>query len=107
MAQRQFPPRFAVRHEDAVLSVPTLPRGRDKRDAGRAHDLVHEREATTLAGAKSIQRALHRRGLRILGIYERINLRFRPALDEQHEEYPTLVCGQLAWEWDSERSVDE
>jgi hypothetical protein len=50
---------------------------------------------------------LHRRGLRILGIYERINLRFRPALDEQHEEYPTLVCGQLAWEWDSERSVDE
>jgi hypothetical protein len=29
MAQRQYPPRFVIRHEDAVLSIPMLPRGRE------------------------------------------------------------------------------
>jgi hypothetical protein len=107
MAQRQFPPRFVIRYEDAALSTPTMPRGRDKSDERRAHNAVHERGATTLAGAKSIQRALRRRGLRILGVYERINLHFRPALDEQTEEYGLLVCGRLAWEWESERRADD
>jgi hypothetical protein len=61
------------------------------------------REAITLAGARSIQRALRRRGHHVQGIYERINLRVRPALDEDTHEHMVLVCGKLDWEWDGER----
>jgi hypothetical protein len=106
MAQREFPPRFAVHYEETFRSQPAMPPVGNERDGVHAPDVVHERAATTLAGARSIQRALHRRGQRVHGIYERINI--RPAVDEQNgEEYSVLVCGKLAWEWDSERPVDE
>jgi hypothetical protein len=107
MAQREFPPRFAVRYEETFWSKPAMPRVGDERDGVYTSDDVQERESTTLAGVRSIQRALHRRGYRVHGIYERINMRFRPAVDEQNKEYRVLVCGKLAWEWDSERLVDE
>jgi hypothetical protein len=105
MAQREFPPRFAVRYEETFRSKPAMQRVGDERDGVHTYAVVHEREATTLAGARSIQRALLRRGHRVEGIYERINI--RPAVDEQNEEYRMLVCGKLEWEWDSERPVDE
>jgi hypothetical protein len=107
MAQRQLPPRYAVRYEDTVLSKPAWPRVGDKCDRGQAPDVVHEREATTLAGARSIQRALRRRGYHVRGIYERLNLRFRPSVYEHIPAYTVLVCGKLDWEWDSERPIDE
>jgi hypothetical protein len=107
MAQRELPPRFAVRYEETFRSQPAMARAGDERDGAHAPDRVHERVAITLAGARSIQRALQRRGHRVYGIYERINLRFRPALDEHNEEYRVLVCGKLEWEWDSEQPVDE
>jgi hypothetical protein len=107
MVQRQLPPRYAVRYEDTFLSTPARPRVGDERDDVHAHDALKEREATTLAGARSILRALQRRRYSVRGIYERINLRFRPSLDEHTAEYTVLVCGKLAWEWDSERPVDE
>jgi hypothetical protein len=106
MAQRQLPPRYAVRYENTVLSKPAWPRVGDECAGGQAPDVVHECEATTLAGARSIERALQRRGHRLLGIYERLNLRFRPSVDEHSAEYPVLVCGKLDWEWDSERTTD-
>ena len=107
MAQRQLPPRYAVRYEDTVLSKPAWPRVGNECDRGQAPDVVHEREATTLAGARSIQRSLRRRGYYVRGIYERLNLRFRPSVDEHIPAYTVLVCGKLDWEWDSERPIDE
>jgi hypothetical protein len=82
MAQRQLPPRYAVRYEDMVLSKPATAGVGDERAGGQDPDIVHERQATTLAGARSIQRALQRRGHRVQGIYERLNLHFRSLADE-------------------------
>jgi hypothetical protein len=94
MLRRQLPPRYVVHSEEA------LPRTGDESEAVSAHDVVQEREATTLAGARSIQRALQRRGYCVHGVYERIHLRISQSLER-------LVCGKLAWEWDGERPVDE
>ena len=107
MAQRQLPPRYAVRYENTVQFKLAKPRVGAERAGGQDPGVVHEREATTLAGARSIQRALQRRGHRFLGIYERLNLRFRPSVDEHIPAYTVLVCGKLDWEWDSERPIDE
>lgn len=107
MAKREFPPRFAVRYEDTFWTNPAMPRVGNERDGAHAPDVVHERAATTLAGARSIQRALRRRGHRVHGIYERINLGFRPVSNEYNEQYRVLVCGKLEWEWDGERLVEE
>jgi hypothetical protein len=67
--------------------------------------LTRESETTTLAGARSIQRALQRRGQHVQGIYERINLHARPSLGQDTQEPMVLVCGKLDWEWDSEQLV--
>jgi len=107
MAQRQLPPRYTVRYEDTALSTPAMPPVADERDGDPAPDVVQEREAITLAGARSIQRALQPRGHRVHGIFERINLRFRPSLAAHTDAYEVLVCGKLEWDWDSERPVDE
>src|SRR5262249_50081056 len=107
MVERQLPPRYAVRYEDALLSKPAFLRAGDETDEVHLHESVRERESTTLAGARSIQRALQRRGYRVQGIYQRINLHIRPSLDEDTHEYLMLVCGKLDWEWDDERLVDK
>jgi hypothetical protein len=106
MVERQLPPRFAVRYVDALPSELAMPPAADERNAVPLPHVIHEREATSLAGARSIQRALLRRGHRVYGIYERINLRVRPVLAEADAKYPVLVCGKLAWDWDGERQVN-
>jgi hypothetical protein len=110
MAHRQLPPRYTVRYAAIVLSQPALPCVGDERTGVHAPGLavVHEREATTLAGARSIQRALQRRGHRVQGIYERINLRVRPSWHGQPAAYTQQACGRLEgdWDWDSERPVE-
>jgi hypothetical protein len=91
---------------DALPSELPIPPGVGERNAVAAPHVILEREATSLAGARSIQRALLRRGHRVYGIYERINLRVRPVLAAADAKYPVLVCGKLAWDWDGERQVN-
>lgn len=105
MIQRQLPPRYAVHYEEVLPSEPAPSRTGGKSDTVQAHSLLtnglmQEREAITLAGARSIQRALQRRGYHVHGVYERINIRPRESLEVLH-------CGNLEWEWDGERPVEE
>jgi hypothetical protein len=60
---------------------------------------IQKRTATTLAGAKSIQRSLALGGYQIDGIYELLNvhLHIKPN--------GATHCGQFHWEWDEEVRV--
>ena len=102
---RQKAPRFVVRYEDHGLFKLAL------QQAGGNIDLIdidayqQARETSTLPAAKSIRRALERRGHLVQAIYERVNIR---ESEEWHsEEYRVLHRGETEWEWDEEREIDE
>jgi hypothetical protein len=97
MSYRQLPPQYAV-HFTELAKIPTT-----------AHETASDslpsrpqkRTATTLAGAKSIRRALVRRGSQVEGIYALLGVRLKTL---PHEARP---CGQLQWEWDAEVRLPE
>src|SRR5690349_13285394 len=99
----QRAPRYVVHYEDKGLFLQALKRASGDLDLIDIDAYQREREATTLAAAKSIQRSLEGRGHLVQGIYERINIR---ESEEWHsEEYRALHQGEVEWEWDREQEV--
>jgi hypothetical protein len=103
MTQRA--PRYAVHYEDRGLFQQALRNAHGNVDLVDPDDFYREGEASTLPAAKSIKRALERRGHSVHGIFERINI--RESWDWHSEEYKTQHFGEMEWEWDEERPVDE
>ena len=87
MTHRQLPPRYAVRFTELAPAHDPL------------HAHIQTRVATTLAGAKSMQRALVRQGYQMTGIYELLAVRLQTKPDE------LTSCGQFHREWEEEVRV--
>jgi len=100
----QKAPRYVVHYEDQGLFQIALQRAGGDINLIDIDTYQQERETSTLPAAKSIQRALERRGHLVQAIYERINI--REASQEWHdEEYKALHHGEIEWEWDEEREI--
>lgn len=98
-------PRFVVRYEDSGLFKLALQRVGGNIDLIEIDVYQQERETSTLPAAKSVRRALERRGHLVRAIYERVNIR---ESEEWHsEEYRVLHRGRIEWQWDEEWEIDE
>src|SRR5438128_2713556 len=101
----QQAPRYRVHYEDKGLFQLAL-----RRVGGNIHLIdidayQQDREVTTLAAARSVQRSLERRGHLVQGVYERVNI--RESQDWHSKEYKALHPEEVEWEWDEEREIDE
>lgn len=103
MAQKA--PRCVVRYEDSGLFKLALQKVSGNIDLIDIDAYQQERETSTLPAAKSIRRALERRGHLVRAIYERVNIRESEAWHS--EEYQALHRGRIEWEWDEEQEIDE
>jgi hypothetical protein len=87
------PPPLLLRYVDDTLWTQELTRCQGIAEAIDPADVKQSRDAWTLAGAKSIRRALERRGHSSVRIYRRVNLR---------NITPSGVTWRKEWEWDEE-----
>ena len=101
MAQKA--PRYTVHYEDIGLFKLALQRAGGNIDLIDIDAYQRERETSAFPAAKSIKRALERRGHLVVGIYERINI--RESWDWHSEEYKRLHQGEMEWEWDEEQEL--
>lgn len=104
MAQKA--PRYAVHYEDTGLFQQALRKARGNVDVVDPDDFYRERETSTLPAAKSIKRALERRGHCVHGIYERVNIH-EVSQEWYSEEYRALHRGEIEWDWDKEQEIVE
>jgi hypothetical protein len=101
MAQRV--PRYRVHYEDKGLFQLAFQRVGGNLDLIDIDAYQQDREVTTLAAARSVQRSLERRGHLVQGIYERVNI--RESHDWHSEEAQIASREEVEWEWDEEREI--
>lgn len=98
----QQSPRYRVHYEDKGLFQLALQRVGGNIALIDIDTYQQDREVTTLAAARSVQRSLKRRGHLVQAVYERVNL--RESQEGGSEEYKSL---HVEWEWDEEREINE
>lgn len=103
MTTQQQPPRYRVHYEDNGLLKLALQKVGGDISLVDIDDYQCDRETSSLVGARSIIRALLRRGHLVQAVYERIGIRAAD-LSRCSEEYQQLHQGK-EWEWDEETEV--